>query len=463
MRTLIGPSPARTLRAMFAFLISLLAVIALQIALVGDADAKNRKYASIVIDAKTGKVLHSRYARARRYPASLTKMMTLYLVFEDMKAGRISKRTRLTMSRRGARQQPSKIGLRAGQTMSMQQAILALVTKSANDVATAIGDQLAGSEAAFARRMTRKARQLGMKNTTFKNANGLTARGQVTTAADMAKLGLALREHFPREFAYFKTRSFKFGKRRYRNHNRLLGKVRGVDGIKTGYTRASGFNLVSTVSSKGRRIVAVVMGGRTGRSRNAHMRKLIARHLPRASRGKARRLVASARGPQSRYAKLAHVTTPTFVNRDKSRAATRISSAHNIEQPKVANIAKVRRTLMAMAAEARPTPAQRAITTQVFHDAVTTSTSKPRTPDISGWHIQIAATDDKSSAVAMLERAKSRNRALLRRVSIHTPHIVKNGTVLYRARFAGFDSKQSARRACKILKRQRMDCLAIAG
>ncbi|MEL6967966.1 MAG: D-alanyl-D-alanine carboxypeptidase family protein, partial [Pseudomonadota bacterium] len=228
------------------------------------AIASNPRYAAFVMDAKTGKTLYARNADKQRYPASLTKMMTVYLIFEDLKSGRFKKSDRVVMTRAGARRPPSKIGLRVGRSITMNQAILSLVTKSANDVATAVAQKLSGSEAAFARRMTRKARQLGMRNTTFKNASGLTQRGQTTTARDMARLGIALREHFPRQYRYFRTRLFKLGRARYGNHNRLLGRVRGVDGIKTGYTRASGFNLVSSVRTGGRSIVAVVMGGRTG-------------------------------------------------------------------------------------------------------------------------------------------------------------------------------------------------------
>ncbi|MEL6751513.1 MAG: D-alanyl-D-alanine carboxypeptidase family protein [Pseudomonadota bacterium] len=304
MRTAFGSTVAAPLRPLLVALFATLLAIASQIVGLGAPDAHaNSKYAGLVMDAKTGKVLYSANANSRRYPASLTKMMTLYLIFEDLKAGKISMKTRVPMTREGARRPPSKLGLRVGQSVSVNQAILALVTKSANDVASAVGGKLSGSEAAFARRMTRKARQLGMNRTTFKNASGLTARGQVTTAKDMATLGLALREHFPRRYKVFQTRLFKFGKRRYGNHNKLLGRVRGVDGIKTGYTRASGFNLVSSVQHKGRSIIAVVMGGRTGARRNAHMKDLIRRYLPKASRNaRQRRLVAKATGARGSYA-----------------------------------------------------------------------------------------------------------------------------------------------------------------
>ncbi|MEP1207927.1 MAG: D-alanyl-D-alanine carboxypeptidase [Rhizobiaceae bacterium] len=417
---------------------------AFQIGTTADAKA-NPRFAAYVVDAKTGKVLFSRHGNARRYPASLTKMMTLYLIFEDLKSGRIKLNSRMVMTKAGWRREPSKLGLRPGQSISIEQAIYSLVTKSANDVATAIGDKLAGSEAKFAKRMTRKARQLGMKRTTFKNANGLTARGQTTTAADMAKLGLALRQHFPRRYKYFKTRSFKFGKRRYPNHNRLLGKVRGVDGIKTGYTRASGYNLVTSASHGGRRIVAVVMGGRSGKSRNAYMSKLVRQYLPKASRGKARRLVASyrssrksninvagavpARASAGAIAKklksLPAVNTPTPQLRQTADKESKVA----IDQTQTAGIVKI-----ASAATARP-----------------------------GWQIQITASDDREKALKMLDKARSKNRRLLSDASPMTQMIVKNGTTLYRGRFTGFSSKASARRACKILKKQRFSCLALSG
>ena len=246
----------------------------------------NPKYAGIVVDAKTGKTLYASSADAYRYPASLTKIMTLYVVFEELEAGRLSLNSRLTVSKYAAGRPPSKLGLRAGKTIKVKDAILALVTKSANDVATVVAENIGGSEKKFAERMTRTARQLGMNKTTFRNPHGLPNSGQRTTARDMARLGIAIQERFPQYYGYFKTRSYKYGKRTYGNHNKLLGRVKGVDGIKTGYIRASGFNLVTSVNTGGRQIVAVVMGGKTGASRNAQMTKLIGRYLKKASRGK---------------------------------------------------------------------------------------------------------------------------------------------------------------------------------
>jgi len=246
----------------------------------------NSKYAGIVVDAKTGKTLYSSSADSYRYPASLTKIMTLYVVFEELEAGRLSLNSNFTVSKYASGRPPSKLGLKPGSTIKVKDAILALVTKSANDVATVVAENIGGSEKKFAERMTRTARQMGMSKTTFRNPHGLPNSGQRTTARDMATLGIAIQERFPQYYGYFKTRAYKYKGRTYGNHNKLLGRVKGVDGIKTGYIRASGFNLVTSVNTGGRQIVAVVMGGRTGASRNAQMTKLIGRYLPKASRGR---------------------------------------------------------------------------------------------------------------------------------------------------------------------------------
>jgi len=245
----------------------------------------NSKYAGIVVDAKTGKTLYASSADSYRYPASLTKIMTLYIVFEELEAGRLSLDSRLKVSKYASGRPPSKLGLRPGETIKVKDAIMALVTKSANDVASVVAENIGGSERGFAKRMTRTAHQIGMSKTNFNNPHGLPDNGQRTTARDMATLGRAIQERFPQYYGYFKTRAYKYKGRTYGNHNKLLGRVKGVDGIKTGYIRASGFNLVTSVNRDGRHIVAVVMGGKTGASRNAQMTKLINRYLPKASRG----------------------------------------------------------------------------------------------------------------------------------------------------------------------------------
>ncbi|MFD0918066.1 SPOR domain-containing protein [Pseudahrensia aquimaris] len=454
--------PDRKGRTFFTSIFTALLAAALILAPVADADAKKRKskgnpkYAAYVIDAKTGKVLFSRNGNAKRYPASLTKMMTLYIVFEEMRAGRLKKSSRIKMTRNAAKRPPSKLGVRPGQSISLQQAILSLVTKSANDVSTAIAEHISGSEPAFARRMTLKARQLGMKSTTFKNANGLTARGQLTTAADMAKLGLALREHFPRKFSYFKTRSFKFGKRRMGNHNKLLGRVRGVDGIKTGYTRASGFNLVSSVSHGGRKIVAVVMGGRSGRSRNAHMKKLIGKYLPKASRGNQRRLVARFRSSSNvRTAKL---------NADARKAVNkRVVAAHTTPKKSIKDVAN---KVANLKKSKRPTPDPRPSTEEkapkkVIDSVVTASVATMAKVKPSGWQIQLAASDKRERAEEVLKTAQIKNPKMLRGMAAYTEKVVRDGNKLYRARMSGFESQSAANSACKVLKKQDFRCIAL--
>lgn len=251
----------------------------------GGGMSESGRYAAFVVDAKTGRVLFSRNAESPRYPASLTKMMTLYILFEEMERGRIQPGTPLEVSALAASQAPSKLGLRPGQTIEAEDAIKALVTKSANDASVVIAENVAGSVEAFAARMTRTARRIGMDDTTFRNPNGLPDPGQVTTAKDMVTLGLALQDRFPTYYRYFQTRSFVWGRAVHGNHNKLLGRVEGIDGIKTGYTNASGFNLVSSIRRDGRHLVAAVMGGPTGRARDAHMAQLLETYLPSASSG----------------------------------------------------------------------------------------------------------------------------------------------------------------------------------
>jgi len=240
----------------------------------GAAPAQAR-YAHIVIDANSGKVLDSQNADQLKYPASLTKMMTMYMLFEGMKSGRINKDTRIPISSYAAARPPTKIGFKPGQTIRVEDAILAMVTKSANDVATASGEFLGGSEERFAQMMTAKARRLGMANTTFRNASGLPNMSQVTTARDMAILSIALRQHFPQEFSYFSRRSFVFRGQTINGHNRLLGRVEGVDGIKTGHTDRAGYNLVASATEGQMRLISAVMGGRTFKGRETESKKLL--------------------------------------------------------------------------------------------------------------------------------------------------------------------------------------------
>ena len=240
-------------------------------------------YADIVVDANSGTVLHSTNPDAQRHPASLTKIMTLYLLFEQLEAGKLKLDSQLPVSKEAAGQMPTKLGLKPGSTLAVEDAIKGMVTRSANDAAVVVAEAIAGDEDAFARLMTRKAQTLGMSRTIYKNASGLPDSGQVTTARDQSTLGRAVQERFPRYYKYFSIRTFTFRGQSIGNHNHLLGRVEGVDGIKTGYVNASGFNLVTSVHRGNRYLVAVVMGGSSAGSRDAKMRDLINDKIAMAS------------------------------------------------------------------------------------------------------------------------------------------------------------------------------------
>ena len=247
-------------------------------------------FSSIIVDANSGATLTANNPDAIRHPASLTKIMTLYLLFERLEAGKLKLDSELEVSEHASEQAPTKLGLRPGQTIKVEDAIKGLVTRSANDASVVIAEAISGDEDDFAKLMTRKARALGMSKTVYRNANGLPNPEQVTTARDQATLGRAIQDRFPRYYRYFATSTFVYRGHAIRNHNRLLGNVEGVDGIKTGYTRASGFNLVTSMRRGNRHLVGVVLGGRSGGSRDAIMRSLLAENL---AKGATNRTVAA--------------------------------------------------------------------------------------------------------------------------------------------------------------------------
>ena len=389
--------------------------------------------AAIVVDAKTGKTLYSSNADARCYPASLTKMMTLYLLFEALDSGKVSLSSRITVSKHAAAQPPSKLGLKPGQTISVKDAILSLVTRSANDIAAAIGERLGGSESAFASKMTAKARALGMKNTTFRNASGLPDPAQVTTARDMALLGRALQDRFPTYFAYFKTPSFTYGGRKIANHNRLLGRVAGVNGIKTGYTRASGFNLVTSVSRDGRNVVAVVLGGKSGSARDQRMASLLGDYVSKASTGPR---LATITAPTSTILSSAVPTPRSRPDADTSLQTGSVAVADIVEEEASAE---------GDVADDDDAPSPN------FASA-----------NRSGWKIQIAATPSVGSAIAVLDSARTKAPNVLANASPYTEPVVKGNVTLYRARFAGFADKEHARAACAYLAKRDFSCLALS-
>lgn len=445
-----------------------------------EAEAANPKYAGIVVDAKTGNILYSENPDRLQYPASLTKMMTLYMTFEALEAGRISLDTRVPFSAHASAQAPTKLGVKAGSSITVEQGILGLVTLSANDAATALGELLGGSEDRFAQMMTAKARALGMTRTTYRNANGLPNTAQMTTARDQARLGIALRQHFPQYYGYFSTRSFKFGKRVINSHNRLVGSVRGVDGIKTGYTRAAGFNLVSSVQVDGRSIVGVVMGGASTPARDNQMRKLIAAYLPKAStRGGTTNLIAQAPASQVPAVAAPKVAAadvdlphsgPVPDTRYEVASAAEVASTSEVayaEAPssKSANpllSARVVAPATEKVAAAIPTPAPAYVPEEqgdTSVDDVTTSSTKQPTV-AGGWVVQVGVSPSQKMAMDLLDAAKTKGGKVLRSAKPFTVAFGDGSDAVYRARFSGFDDQRAAVNACKALKKAGVSCWA---
>lgn len=270
-------------RAFAAVLVAL--AVSAPIAASAQAIDNLRKYAGIVVDAKSGKVLYEEAADSRRYPASVAKVMTLYVLFQELSAGNLKLSTKMTVSRHAAAAVPTKLGLRAGAQITVEDAIKSLVTLSANDMARVIAEHISGSEEKFAERMTATARALGMRNTTYRNASGLPDGGQVTTVRDQAILGIAIYQHFPNYYEFFQTRSFSYGKTTYGNHNRVLGYMGAVDGIKTGYINAAGSNLLTAARKDGRHIIVVAFGFNSAGARDEKVRQLVASYLPNARSG----------------------------------------------------------------------------------------------------------------------------------------------------------------------------------
>jgi D-alanyl-D-alanine carboxypeptidase len=293
--------------------LGLLAILA-----VGGRAGAADKNAVLVVDANTGQTIYQSSADAPRHPASLAKMMTLYLVFEQIEQGRLNYQTKIKASANAAAAAPSKLGLDEGDEIALIDAVKALITKSANDVAVAVAEHIGGTEANFARLMTQKAAQLGMKSTLFKNASGLPNDEQVTTARDMATLALRLQDDFPKHYPLFATRTFEFNGDTYKNHNSLLANYEGTDGLKTGYTQASGFNLVASVRRGQKHVIGVVFGGTSASTRDRTMRTFLNIGLVRASHVKTRvRAPApvAARSKPAPERKVADVPSPQRVVR----------------------------------------------------------------------------------------------------------------------------------------------------
>jgi D-alanyl-D-alanine carboxypeptidase len=357
------------------------------------------KYAAIVIDANDGRVVHAVNADTRNYPASLTKIMTLYMVFEALDNGGLEIDQRLAVSARAAGQAPSKLGLAAGETIPVRDAIRALVTKSANDVATAVAEAIGGTEAQFARMMTRRARAIGMQNTTFRNASGLPNRGQLSTARDMAVLARSMLDTFPHHYHYFSLKAFDYKDRTFENHNTLLTDYDGADGIKTGYIRASGFNLVASVERDGMRLIGVVFGGKSARSRDLHMQ--------------------------------------TLLNHAWDDASTRVYAA---AQP---------------APKPEPPIGMGPALTPMKAVAMAGSGGGS-----GNWAIQIGAYNAFGAAHAAASAAVHRMRGLPPSASIEVTPFRTRGSILYRARLIGFD-ETGAREQCRQWRRRGNSCAIV--
>ena len=339
-------------------------------------------------------------------------MMTLYLVFEALETGRLKLQQRLPVSKRAAGMAPSKLGVKRGESISVETAILSLVTKSANDAAVVVAEHLGGTEAKFARLMTNKARALGMRRTTFRNASGLPNRRQLSTARDMATLAKHLVHDFPRQYRYFSRERYKFRGKEFKNHNTLLRTYPGTDGIKTGYIRASGFNLAASVTRDGKRLIGVVFGGKTAKSRDRHMAKLLERGF--------KKVAAVSPRPPSIPAK-----RPTAV---AVKAAPR---------------------------KALPTaPPPRAPSWRNTQGLLTAQ------PAANEWAIQVGAYRNIEPARSVLRKAIARIPKLTKHTRVSISPFHAGDTVMYRARLIGLTS-DSAKTACQRLERRKIPCVAI--
>ena len=283
--TFLAKTPWRVTFFRVAATIVLALAVGLSSAVPAHSIENLRKYAGIVVDAKSGQVLYEEAADQRRYPASVAKVMTLYVLFQELSAGNLTLSTKMTVSKHAASAVPTKLGLRAGSTISVEDAIKSLVTLSANDMARVIAEHISGSETKFAERMTATARAMGMRSTTYRNASGLPDGGQVTTVRDQAILGIAIFQHFPQYYEFFQTTAFRYGSKTYGNHNRVLGYMGAVDGIKTGYINAAGSNLLTAARKDNRHIVIVAFGFNSAAARDEKVRQLVASYLTKGRRG----------------------------------------------------------------------------------------------------------------------------------------------------------------------------------
>ncbi|HJT14987.1 MAG TPA: D-alanyl-D-alanine carboxypeptidase family protein [Dongiaceae bacterium] len=469
-------------RITFAFALSILTVAILG---VQSADARPVQ-ASIVVDAATGEVLSASNANTSTYPASLTKMMTLYLLFEAMQDGRVKLTDTITFSRYAAGQSATNLNVDGGDRISVETAILALVVRSANDAATAIAEHLGGTEAGFARLMTNKAQMLGMTRTTFRNANGLPDSKQRTTARDMATLSVALIRDFPQYYGYFKRTSFKYRGVTYRGHNKLLKSFKGYDGIKTGYIRASGFNLASSAERDGRRLVVVVLGGTSPSKRDRQVADLLTSGFKskrgtgtliavKAPQGGTVKAAASAPADTAAESVVEDVIANILIK--PAQAASVDAGDPPVSALKLAGLKGLAPLLKpGTRPEPKPAVAAIALATPVLKPGTSpkvfeVAEAQPFVPDSQAttvvwkaegnYGIQVGAYSKYNAAQKAAQTATKAEPQLLAeaRIIIDTQKM-NNGSKLYRARVAGL-SKADAQTACRNLKAKRTDCLVL--
>jgi D-alanyl-D-alanine carboxypeptidase len=462
-------------------------------------------FSALVVDANSGKTLYAADENGLRHPASITKVMTLYLLFEKLDRGAMTLQTEIPISAHAAAQEPSKLGLQPGDTISVEDAIKAVVTRSANDVAVAIAEAVGQTEDNFADMMTRKAHELGMSSTLYRNASGLPNDEQLTTAHDLTILGRTLEERFPRYFHYFSTAEFHYDGEIIGNHNHLLGRVDGVDGIKTGYTRASGFNLLTSVHRDGRSLIAVVMGGRSAGGRDRIMEGLIADHLAEASTTRTATMIADAAPAATAEPSVEPAAAPpareppAMVAEGRIQRVSAATSAANAAgegddgagdeevpappmlkapaaAPRAAQPTAADLGLLKSPASAKPsakTQARLAAASALVmpplgrpspvEDQRRSARASQQDQDSNGptargsWIIQVGAADNPVKANALLTLARERNPSTLASAKPVTEKVRKGDATLYRARFAGLDSA-SAEAACRSLKRNGFSC-----
>jgi D-alanyl-D-alanine carboxypeptidase len=430
----------------------------------GGSFAQAAPYAAVVVDARTGKVLHARNADARLHPASLTKMMTLYVVFDAIERGEISLNKKVKISRFAANEPPSKLGLKPGQRIELRYLVRAAAVKSANDAATALGEAISGSEKEFAKRMTRTARALGMKNTTFKNAHGLTQSGHLSTARDMTLLGRRLFYDFPDYYNLFSRKSTYAGVRDVANTNRkLLSAYRGADGIKTGYTNAAGFNLVASAERGQKRVIATVFGGKTSAWRNARVAELLDMGFERSetrvavrkpaavnlgSSGAKRIKVASSGAvKKSPRPKVRTSASGTLVAQNQLKAIQEAVLAANREATKngVVKVANGQLTSIAdVAADEEPLR----VVTRV-------STAGNRY-----WGVQVGAFSNRHQAEKALLQTALKELQSLEGSERRIDYAMVNGYKKFRARFVGLN-QADANMACARLRARNQPCFPV--